>query len=399
MTDAYLCDVARTPIGRYGGVLAGVRADDLAAIPIRALVERHPGLAEHIDDVYYGSTNQAGEDNRNVARMALLLADLPDHVPGVTVNRLCGSGLEAIVQAARAIRTGEADVIIAGGVESMSRAPFVLPKAESAYPTAAEIASTTLGWRLVNPKMVELGHTDALGITAENVADEHSISRHDQDLFALRSQERAGKAMANGRLAAEIVPVVIEGRKGPTTVSVDEHPRPDTTLEALARLSGAFRKGGTVTAGNSSGINDGAGAVLVASGRAVEQHGLRPLARVVAGTSTGVAPRLMGIGPVPATQRLLARTGHTIADIDVVEINEAFASQSLACLRALGLPDDGEHVNPNGGAIAFGHPTGMSGARLAGTAALELDLRKAGRALVTMCIGVGQGIAVLLEAP
>ena len=399
MTDAYLCDVARTPIGRYGGALAGVRADDLAAIPIRALVERHPGLAEHIDDVYYGSTNQAGEDNRNVARMALLLADLPDHVPGVTVNRLCGSGLEAIVQAARAIRTGEADVIIAGGVESMSRAPFVLPKAESAYPTTAEIASTTLGWRLVNPKMVELGHTDALGITAENVADEHSISRHDQDLFALRSQERAGKAMANGRLAAEIVPVVIEGRKGATTVSVDEHPRPDTTLEALARLSGAFRKGGTVTAGNSSGINDGAGAVLVASGRAVEQHGLRPLARVVAGTSTGVAPRLMGIGPVPATQRLLARTGHTIADIDIVEINEAFASQSLACLRALGLPDDGEHVNPNGGAIAFGHPTGMSGARLAGTAALELDLRKAGRALVTMCIGVGQGIAVLLEAP
>jgi acetyl-CoA acyltransferase len=399
MTDAYLCDVARTPIGRYGGALASVRADDLAAIPIRALVERHPGLAEHIDDVYYGSTNQAGEDNRNVARMALLLAGLPDHVPGVTVNRLCGSGLEAVVQAARAIRTGEADVIIAGGVESMSRAPFVLPKAESAYPTTAEIASTTLGWRLVNPKMVELGHTDALGITAENVADEHSISRDDQDLFALRSQERAGKAMANGRLAAEIVPVVIEGRKGATTVEHDEHPRPDTTLDALARLSGAFRKGGTVTAGNSSGINDGAGAVLVASGRAVEQHGLRPLARVVAGTSAGVAPRVMGIGPVPATRRLLARTGHTIADIDIVEINEAFASQSLACLRALGLPDDGEHVNPNGGAIAFGHPTGMSGARLAGTAALELDVRKARRALVTMCIGVGQGIAVLLEAP
>jgi acetyl-CoA acyltransferase len=399
MTDAYLCDVARTPIGRYGGALAGVRADDLAAIPIRALVERHPGLAEHIDDVYYGSTNQAGEDNRNVARMALLLAGLPDHVPGVTVNRLCGSGLEAVVQAARAIRTGEADVIIAGGVESMSRAPFVIPKAESAYPTTAEIASTTLGWRLTNPKMVELGHTDALGITAENVADEHSISRDDQDLFALRSQERAGKAMANGRLAAEIVPVVIEGRKGATTVAVDEHPRPDTTLDALARLNGAFRKGGTVTAGNSSGINDGAGAVLVASGHAVEQHGLRPLARVVAGTSTGVAPRVMGIGPVPATQRLLARTGHTIADIDIVEINEAFASQSLACLRALGLPDDGEHVNANGGAIAFGHPTGMSGARLAGTAAIELDLRKARRALVTMCIGVGQGIAVLLEAP
>ena len=399
MTDAYLCDVARTPIGRYGGALAGVRADDLAAIPIRALVERHLGLAEHIDDVYYGSTNQAGEDNRNVARMALLLAGLPEHVPGVTVNRLCGSGLEAVVQAARAIRTGEADVIIAGGVESMSRAPFVIPKAESAYPTTAEIASTTLGWRLTNPKMVELGHTDALGITAENVADEHSISRDDQDLFALRSQERAGKAMANGRLAAEIVPVVIEGRKGATTVSVDEHPRPDTTLEALARLSGAFRKGGTVTAGNSSGINDGAGAVLIASGRAIEQHGLRPLARVVAGTSAGVAPRVMGIGPVPATQRLLARTGHTIADIDIVEINEAFASQSLACLRALGLPDDGEHVNPNGGAIAFGHPTGMSGARLAGTAALELDLRKARRALVTMCIGVGQGIAILLEAP
>jgi len=399
MTEAYLCDVARTPIGRYGGALAGVRADDLAAIPIRALVERHPGLADVVDDVYYGSTNQAGEDNRNVARMALLLAGLPEHVPGVTVNRLCGSGLEAVVQAARAIRTGEADVIIAGGVESMSRAPFVIPKAESAYPTTAEIASTTLGWRLVNPKMVELGHTDALGITAENVADEHAISRDDQDLFALRSQERAGKAMANGRLAAEIVPVVIEGRKGTTTVALDEHPRPDTTLEALSRLSGAFRKGGTVTAGNSSGINDGAGAVLVASSAAVERHGLRPLARVVAGTSTGVAPRVMGIGPVPATQRLLARTGHTIADIDIVEINEAFASQSLACLRALGLPDDAEHVNANGGAIAFGHPTGMSGARLAGTAAIELDLRKARRALVTMCIGVGQGIAVLLEAP
>ena len=399
MTEAYLCDVARTPIGRYGGALAGVRADDLAAIPIRALVERHPGLADVVDDVYYGSTNQAGEDNRNVARMALLRAGLPEHVPGVTVNRLCGSGLEAVVQAARAIRTGEADVIIAGGVESMSRAPFVIPKAESAYPTTAEIASTTLGWRLVNPKMVELGHTDALGITAENVADEHAISRDDQDLFALRSQERAGKAMANGRLAAEIVPVVIEGRKGTTTVAVDEHPRPDTTLEALSRLSGAFRKRGTVTAGNSSGINDGAGAVLVASMAAVERHGLRPLARVVAGTSTGVAPRVMGIGPVPATQRLLARTGHTIADIDIVEINEAFASQSLACLRALGLPDDAEHVNANGGAIAFGHPTGMSGARLAGTAAIELDLRKARRALVTMCIGVGQGIAVLLEAP
>ena len=399
MPRAYICDVARTPIGRYGGALAGGRADDLAAIPIRALVERYVGLAEAVDDIYYGSTNQAGEDNRNVARMALLLAGLPVTVPGCTVNRLCGSGLEAVLQAARAISLGEADVIIAGGVESMSRAPFVIPKAEGAYPTTAEIASTTLGWRLVNPKMHEMGHTDALGITAENVAEEHGISRDDQDAFAVRSQQRASTAMANGRLGEEIVPVVIEGRKGSVTVSSDEHPRPDTSIESLGRLGGAFRKGGTVTAGNSSGINDAAGAVLVASEAAIERFGLRPLARVVAGTSAGVAPRVMGIGPVPATERLFARTGHTIGLMDVVEINEAFASQSLACLRALGLPDDGEHVNPNGGAIALGHPTGMSGARLAGPAAIELNLRGGHNALVTMCIGVGQGIAVLLEAP
>ena len=400
MSRAYICDVARTPIGRYGGALAGVRADDLAAIPIRVLIERHPALAEAVDDVYYGSTNQAGEDNRNVARMALLLAGLSESTPGVTVNRLCGSGLEAVVQAARQIGAGEADVVIAGGVESMSRAPFVMVKSEGAYPTTApEVASTTLGWRLVNPRMAALGHTDALGITAENVAEEHGISRDDQDAFALRSQQRATRAAADGRLAAEITPVTIEGRQGTVVVDADEHPRPDTTLETLGKLGGAFRKGGTVTAGNSSGINDASGALLVASEAAVSKYGLTPLAVVGAANSVGVAPRVMGIGPVPATRKLLARTGLTIADIDIVEINEAFASQSLACLRALGLPDDGEHVNPHGGAIALGHPTGMSGARLAGTAAIELSRRGGRRALVTMCIGVGQGIAVLLEAP
>jgi acetyl-CoA acyltransferase len=400
MRHAYIVDYVRTPIGRYGGALAPVRTDDLAAIPIRALVERHTGIGEHVDDVLFGSTNQAGEDNRNVARMASLLAGLPESVPGSTVNRLCGSGMEALVQASRAIAVGEADLLVAGGVESMSRAPFVVPKADQAYPTTAEIASTTLGWRLVNPRMETMGHTDPLGITAENVAIEFEVSRHDQDAFAVRSQERAAEAAKAGRLAEEIVAVTITERRGDdTVVDADEHPRPGTTMESLARLPAAFLQGGTVTAGNSSGINDGSAALLVASEAAIERHGLTPLARVVGAAVAGVPPRIMGIGPIPATEALFARTGVAWEDIDVVELNEAFASQALACLRAFGLPDDAAHVNPNGGAIAFGHPTGMSGARLAGTAALELR-RRAGRyAVATMCIGVGQGIAVLLTPP
>ncbi|HEX9644894.1 MAG TPA: 3-oxoadipyl-CoA thiolase [Acidimicrobiia bacterium] len=400
MRYAYIVDYVRTPIGRYGGALAPVRADDLAAIPIRALVERHTGIGEHVDDVLFGSTNQAGEDNRNVARMASLLAGLPESVPGSTINRLCGSGMEALVQASRAIAVGEADLLVAGGVESMSRAPFVVPKADQAYPTTAEMASTTLGWRLVNPRMDAMGHTDPLGITAENVAIEFEVSRHDQDAFAERSQERAAEAAKAGRLAEEIVAVTIPERRGDdTVVDTDEHPRPGTTMESLARLPAAFLQGGTVTAGNSSGINDGSAALLVASEAAIERHGLTPLARVVGAAVAGVPPRIMGIGPIPATEALFARTGVAWEDIDVVELNEAFASQALACLRAFGLPDDAAHVNPNGGAIAFGHPTGMSGARLAGTAALELR-RRAGRyAVATMCIGVGQGIAVLLSPP
>jgi len=398
MNTAFIVDYIRTPIGRYGGALAPVRTDDLAAIPIRALLQRAPADMV-VDDVFFGSTNQAGEDNRNVARMALLLAGLPDSVPGSTVNRLCGSGMDAVVQAARAIAVGDADVVIAGGVESMSRAPFVVPKSERAYPTTAEIASTTLGWRLVNPRMEEMGHTDALGITAENVAKEYDVSRQDQDAFALRSQQRTAAAIEAGRLAAEIVPVTVTGPRGASrVVDTDEHPRPDTTLEALARLKPAFRSGGTVTAGNSSGINDGAAALLVASESAVERHGLAPLARIVASATAGVPPRIMGIGPIPATEKILARTGSTISDFDVIELNEAFASQSLACVRAFGLPDDAEHVNPNGGAIALGHPTGMSGARITGTAVMEMRRRRGRRALATMCIGVGQGIAVQLES-
>jgi acetyl-CoA acyltransferase len=400
MRDAYIVDYVRTPIGRYGGALAPVRTDDLAAIPIRALVERHTGIGEHVDDVLFGSTNQAGEDNRNVARMASLLAGLPESVPGSTVNRLCGSGMEALVQASRAIAVGEADLLVAGGVESMSRAPFVVPKADQAYPTTAEMASTTLGWRLVNPRMEAMGHTDPLGVTAENVATEFEVSRHDQDAFAVRSQERAAEAAKAGRLGDEIVAVTIPERRGDDTiVDTDEHPRPGTTMESLARLPAAFRQGGTVTAGNSSGINDGSAALLVASEAAVERHGFTPLARVVAAAVAGVPPRIMGIGPIPATEALFARTGVAWEDIDVVELNEAFASQALACLRAFGLPDDAEHVNPNGGAIAFGHPTGMSGARLAGTATLELRRRAGHYAVATMCIGVGQGIAVLLAPP
>ena len=396
MSDAFVVDYVRTPFGRYGGALASVRTDDLAAVPIAALMARHPDVDwGSLDDVYYGSTNQAGEDNRNVARMALLLAGLPDSVPGVTVNRLCGSGMESVVQAARAISLGEADLVIAGGVESMSRAPFVIPKADSAYPTTAEIASTTLGWRLVNPKMAAMGHTEALGITAENVADEHGIARQDQDAFALRSQLRAAAAQSSGVFAQEIVPVTIAGRKGPTDVDLDEHPRADTTIESLAKLRPAFRGDGTVTAGNSSGINDGAAALLVASQRAIDRYGLTPIARYNGAASAGVAPRVMGMGPVPAVAKLLDAKGLSVGSIDVIELNEAFASQALACLRSFGLADDAEHVNPNGGAIALGHPTGASGARLVGTALLEMSRRNATTAMATMCIGVGQGIASL----
>ena len=397
MRTVYLASYLRTPIGRYAGALASVRTDDLAAIAIRTILDRYPGLGP--DDVILGATNQAGEDNRNVGRMAALLAGLSTSVPGSTINRLCGSGMDAVVSAARQVAAGDADLVVAGGVESMSRAPFVLPKSETPYPATAEIVSTTLGWRLVNPRMGEMGHTDALGVTAENVAEEFGVSRSDQDAFAVRSQERTAGAVAAGRLAEEIVPVVLP-RPGGGSVAVegDEHPRPGTTLDVLARLRPAFRQGGTVTAGNSSGINDGAAAMLVASESAVERHGLTPIARVVASATAGVPPRIMGIGPVPATRKLLERTGWDLGSVDVIELNEAFASQSIACLRELGLPDDAEHVNPNGGAIALGHPTGMSGTRITGTAALEMVRRGAGRAIATMCIGVGQGIAIALES-
>ncbi len=400
MNPAFIVDYVRTPIGRYAGRLAPVRTDDLATLPIAALIERHPQIDwGSTDDVLLGCTNQAGEDNRNVARMAALLAGLPVDVPGTTLNRLCGSGMEALVQASRAIAVGDADMVVAGGVESMSRAPHVVPKAESAFAQTAEIASTTLGWRLVNPKMEALGHTDALGITAENVAAEHGVSRRDQDAFALRSQERAAVAQKNGVLGEEIVAVTVPQRRAdPDVVDTDEHPRPDTTTEALARLRPAFRDGGTVTAGNSSGLNDGAAAILVASERAVSRYGSTPIARITGSAVVGVAPRIMGMGPVPATGELLDRLEVRLDGVDVIELNEAFASQALACLRELGLPDDAEHVNPNGGAIALGHPTGMSGARIAGTAALELRRRGGRRALATMCIGVGQGIAVMLES-
>lgn len=399
--EAYIVDYLRTPIGRYGGSLAAVRADDLAATPIKAMLERHPDLdPSAIDDVILGATNQAGEDNRNVGRMAALLSGLPVTVPGTTVNRLCGSGMQAVIDAARAIRNGEADLVISGGVESMSRAPFVLPKAETAYPTQAHVAGTTLGWRLVNPEMAEMGHTDTLGITAENVASEYGVSREDQDRFALLSQEKTAKAMANGTLDEEIIPVAVSRRSGDADViSRDEHPRPDTSLEALSRLRPAFAGEGTVTAGNASGINDGAAALLIASGAALTRHSLTPVARVMSSAVVGVPPRIMGIGPIPAVARLEERAGISITDVDVVELNEAFASQSLACLRAFGIAPDAGHVNPNGGAIALGHPTGMSGARITGTAALEMRRRNGSRAVATMCIGVGQGIALLLASP
>ncbi|MBB5519671.1 3-oxoadipyl-CoA thiolase [Amphiplicatus metriothermophilus] len=398
MSEAFICDAVRTPIGRYGGALSSVRADDLAAAPIRALKERNPSVDwEAVDDVILGCANQAGEDNRNVARMAVLLAGLGESVPGATVNRLCGSGLDAVLIAARAIRAGEADLIVAGGVESMSRAPFVMGKAETAFSRNAEIFDTTIGWRFVNPVIKAQYGIDSMPETAENVAEEFNVSRADQDAFALRSQQRAAAAQKNGRLAAEISPIVIPRRKGdPVIVDRDEHPRA-TSIEALAALKPFVKKDGTITAGNASGVNDGAAALVVASEAAAKKYGLSPRARVVAGAVAGVAPRIMGIGPAPASKKVLARAGLSLDEIDIIELNEAFASQALATLRELGLPDDAEHVNPNGGAIALGHPLGMSGARLVLTATEELRRREARYALCAMCIGVGQGIAGVLE--
>ena len=397
--DALICDAVRTPIGRYGGALSSVRPDDMAALPIRALVERNPAvLWEAVDDVFFGCANQAGEDNRNVARMAVLLAGLPADIPAATINRLCGSGMDAVAQGARAIATGEADLVLAGGVESMSRAPYVLSKGETPFARDAKIFDTTIGWRFVNPVLAAMHGTDSMPETAENVAEEYHVSRADQDAFALRSQQRAARAQADGTLGQEIVPVSIPKKKGdPLVVDRDEHVRADTTLEALTKLPAPFRKNGTVTAGNASGLNDGACAVLLASPRAAERYGLAPLARVRGAATAGVAPSVMGIGPVPASRKLLDRTGLAIGAMDVIELNEAFAAQSLAVLRTLGVPDDAAHVNPNGGAIALGHPLGMSGARLVTTAAYELRRRGGRYALCTMCIGVGQGIALLLE--
>jgi 3-oxoadipyl-CoA thiolase len=399
MTDAFIVDAIRTPFGRFGGALAGVRADDLAALPLAALIARNRGVDwSQVDDVLYGCANQAGEDNRNVARMAALLAGLPPSVPGATINRLCGSSLDAVGSAARAIRAGEANLVIAGGVESMTRAPFVMGKADSAFARTAKIEDTTIGWRFVNPKMKAQYGIDSMPETAENVAREFGIARGDQDAFALRSQQRWAAAHAAGVFRDEIVPVTLHGRKGESHVfDTDEHPRPDTTLESLARLKGVVTPDGTVTAGNASGVNDGACAVLVASGTAVDRFGLTPRARIVGMTTVGLAPRIMGFGPAPATKKLLAMTGLSIGQMDVIELNEAFAAQGLAVLRDLGLPDDAAHVNPNGGAIAIGHPLGASGARLV-TAAVNQLHRTGGRyALCTMCIGVGQGIALIVE--
>jgi 3-oxoadipyl-CoA thiolase len=399
MPEAYICDGMRTPIGRYGGALAKVRTDDLAAVPIKALMARHPNADwSRLDDVYFGCANQAGEDNRNVARMALLLAGLPETIPGVTVNRLCASGLNAVGAAAQAIRAGEIDFAIAGGVESMSRAPFVMGKASEAFQRSADIYDTTIGWRFVNPLMKQQYGVDQMPETAENVAEEYQVARKDQDAFAFRSQQRAAKAQANGFFAAEIAPVEVPGGKaGPIVVDKDEHPRPDTTLEALAKLKPFVRNPGTITAGNASGVNDGAAAMIIASEKAAKEHGLTPYARILGMASAGVPPRIMGIGPVPSTKKLMERLGLKIGDFDWIELNEAFASQCLACLRQLGLPDDAEHVNPNGGAIALGHPLGMSGTRLAITATHQTVLTGAKRALATMCVGVGQGVSLAIE--
>ncbi|MGI2035927.1 3-oxoadipyl-CoA thiolase [Rhizobium panacihumi] len=399
MTDAFICDYIRTPIGRFGGALSSVRTDDLGAIPLSSLMKRNASVDwEAVGDVIYGCANQAGEDNRNVARMSLLLAGLPVSVTGTTINRLCGSGMDAIITAARAIKAGEADLMIAGGVESMSRAPFVMPKAETAFSRNAEIHDTTIGWRFINPLMKKQYGVDSMPETGENVAEDYRVSREDQDAFALRSQNKAAAAQENGRLAKEIIAVAIPQRKGdPIAVSKDEHPRA-TTMEALAKLGTPFKKeGGTVTAGNASGVNDGAAALIIASEAAARTHGLTPIARIMAGATAGVAPRVMGIGPAPASQRLMALLNMKQQQFDVIELNEAFASQGLATLRALGISDDDARVNINGGAIALGHPLGMSGARITGTAALELSLGHGRYALATMCIGVGQGIAVALE--
>lgn len=399
MRDAFICDGIRTPIGRYGGALAGVRADDLAAIPLRELLSRNPALdASAIDDVIFGCANQAGEDNRNVAHMATLLAGYPHTVAGTTINRLCGSGLDAIGFAARAIKAGDADLLIAGGVESMSRAPFVMGKATTPFQRQAEMFDTTIGWRFVNPLMQQQFGTDSMPETAENVAELLNISREDQDAFAYRSQQRTAKAQRDGILAQEIVPVQIIGKKGAVSaVRDDEHPRAETTLEQLSQLKTPFRKGGVITAGNASGVNDGAAAMIIASAEQASAQGLTPRARIVAMATAGVEPKFMGLGPVPAVRKVLERAGLNINDMDVIELNEAFAAQALGVMRQLGLADDAEHVNPNGGAIALGHPLGMSGVRLALAATLELERRNGRYALCTMCIGVGQGIALILE--
>ena len=399
MTEAYICDYIRTPIGRFGGALSSVRADDLGAIPLKALMQRNAGVDwQAVDDVIFGCANQAGEDNRNVARMSLLLAGLPLEVSGTTINRLCGSGMDAVIAATRAIRAGEAELMIAGGVESMSRAPFVMPKAESAFSRAAEIHDTTIGWRLINPLMKKHYGVDSMPETGENVAEDYKVSRADQDAFAVRSQNKAAAAQNNGRLGQEITSVTIPQRKGDAIiVDRDEHPRA-TTIETLAKLGTPFKKdGGTVTAGNASGVNDGAAALIIASEAAMKKHSLTPIARIMGGASAGVPPRIMGIGPVPASRKLMARLGMTQDQFDVIELNEAFASQGLAVLRELGIADDDPRVNRNGGAIALGHPLGMSGARITGTAALELKLNGRRYSLSTMCIGVGQGIAIALE--
>ena len=399
MPDAFICDAIRTPVGRYGGGLSKVRTDDLGAAPIKALMVRNNDVDwAQVDDVYYGSANQAGEDNRNVARMSGLLAGLPLEVGGATVNRLCGSGMEATAQGARAIRVGEAEMVITGGVESMSRAPFVMAKADAAFSRKAEIYDTTIGWRFVNPKMEELYGVDAMGETAENLAEERQITREDQDKFALWSQKKAEEAQKLNRFANEIVPVFVPQRRGEDTLmEVDEHPRHGTTMEDLSELRAAFKKGGSVTAGNASGVNDGAAALLLAAERAAIKHGLKPRARIVGAAVAGVPPRIMGIGPAPATRKVFEKTGLALDDMDVLEFNEAFAAQALACTRDLGIADDDERINPNGGAIALGHPLGMSGARLITTAVNELERIDGKYALCTMCIGVGQGIATIIE--
>lgn len=400
MADVFICDAVRTPIGRFGGSLAKVRADDLAAVPIKALMAKHPGMDwSAVDEVFFGCANQAGEDNRNVARMAALLAGLPDSVPGQTLNRLCASGLDAVGAAGRAIRGGEIDLAIAGGVESMTRAPFVQGKATEAFSRSAEIFDTTIGWRFINPLMKQQYGVDSMPETGENVAEEFQISRADQDAFAIRSQQRAGAAIAAGYFAQEIAPVTIpgKGKAGPTVVDKDEHPRPETTLEGLAKLKPIVRNPGTVTAGNASGVNDGAAALLIASEAAVKKYGLTPRGKILGLASAAVPPRIMGIGPVPATRKLMERLGLKISDFDLIELNEAFASQGIACMRQLGVADDADYVNPHGGAIALGHPLGMSGARLALTAVHGMEARGGKLALATMCVGVGQGVAMAIE--